>query len=152
MGAILTTTPGINLFMSLYGLTVFLETPEPQRKGRKRYIAASFMITVLFSFGASLEMANYFQTLFKSTSPSHWRNILVLNRHDWKFIVGYTALGLFIAVGDALLVGALPNLCLSDNAYRSFVVGVSMLYHLRGISVGDNPASDDDPVCTRFVS
>jgi hypothetical protein len=48
MGTILTMTPGINLFMSLYSLTVFLETPEPQRKGRKRYIVASFMITVLF--------------------------------------------------------------------------------------------------------
>jgi hypothetical protein len=53
--------------MSLYGLSVFLEIPEPQRKGRKRYIVvASFMITVLFSFGASLEMANHFQSLFES--------------------------------------------------------------------------------------
>jgi hypothetical protein len=133
MGTILTTTPGINLFMSLYGLTVFLETPEPQRKGRKRYIVTSFVITVLFSFGASLDMANYFQTLFKSTSPSHWLELVLLGSQDWKFLVGYIVAGLFIAVGDALLVGAVPYLHLSGNAHERFVAGVSLLYHLRGI-------------------
>jgi hypothetical protein len=133
MGTILTTTPGINLFMSLYGLTVFLETPEPQRKGRKRYIVASFVITVLFSLMASLDMANYFQPLFKSTSPSHWRELFRLYSLDWKYFVGYTAAGLFIAIGDALLVGAVPDLGLSGNAHNIFVAGVSLLYHLRGI-------------------
>jgi hypothetical protein len=118
--------------MSLYGLSVFLETPEHQRKGRKRYIAASFLITVLFSF-ASLDMANYFQTLFKSTSPSHWYELLVLNTQNWKYRVGHTAAGLFIAVGDALLVGAVPDLRLSGNAHGTFVVGVSLLYHLHRI-------------------
>jgi hypothetical protein len=133
MGTILATTPGINLFMSLYGLTVFLETPKPQRKGRKRYIAASFAITVLFSLMASLDIANYFQTLFKSTSPSHWHEILLLHRLDWKFCVGYNAAGLFIAVGDALLVGAVPDSHLSDSAHGTFVAGVSLLYHLRRV-------------------
>jgi hypothetical protein len=132
MGTTLTTTPGINLFMSLYGLTVFLETPKPQRKGRKRYIVASFVITTLFSF-ASLDMANYFQTLFKSTSPSHWRELLRVSYQDWKYFVGYIAAGLFIAIGDALLVGALPDLRLSGNAHVIFVAGISLLYHLRGI-------------------
>lgn len=111
MGTILTRTPGINLFMSLYGLTVFLETPDPQRKGRRRYIAASFLITVLFSLAASLDMANYFQTLFNSTTPSHWIELFQLNYYvGWKYRVGYTAAGLFTAVGDALLVGAVPDL------------------------------------------
>jgi hypothetical protein len=133
MGTILTMTPGINLFMSLYGLTVFLETPEPQRKGRKRYIVASFVITVLFSLVASLDMANEFQILFKSTSPSHWTELLLLNRLDWKFRVGYVAAGLCIAIGDALLVGAVPDFRPSGNAHNIFVAGVSLLYHLRGI-------------------
>jgi hypothetical protein len=133
MGTILTTTPGINLFMSLYALTVFLETPEPQRKGRKRYIVASFAITTLFSLCASLDMAGHFQILFKSTCPSHWRKLLRFNYQDWKFIVGYTAAGLFIAIGDALLVGALPDLHLSGNTHGIFVAGISLLYHLRGI-------------------
>jgi hypothetical protein len=133
MGTILTTTPGINLFMSLYALTVFLETPELQRKGRKRYIVASFAITILFSFSASLDMADYFQLLFKSTSPSHWRELQQQRLRDWKYFAGYTAAGLFIAIGDALLVGALPDLRLSGNAHGIFVAGISLLYHLRGI-------------------
>ena len=133
MGAMLTTTPGINLFMSLYGLTVFLETPEPQRKGRKRYIVGSFMITVLFSFSASLDMANYFQKLFKSTSLSHWYELVGVSDLDWMYRVGYTAAGLFIAIGDALLVGAVPDLRLSGNAHGNFVAGVSLLYHLHRI-------------------
>jgi hypothetical protein len=78
-------------------------------------------------------MANYFQTLFKSTSPSHWRELTQLSYLGWKYRVGYTAVGLFIAIGDALLVGAVPDLRLYDNAHGSFVAGVSLLYHLRGI-------------------
>jgi hypothetical protein len=117
--------------MSLYGLTVFLETPKPQRKGRKRYIVASFAITTLFSFCASLDMADYFQILFKSTSPSHWRELVGVK--EWMHFAGYTAAGLFIAIGDALLVGALPDLRLSGNIDGVFVAGISLLYHLRGI-------------------
>ena len=133
IGTILTTTPGINLFMSLYGLTVFLETPKPQRKGRKTYIMASFVITVLFSLMASLDMANYFQSLFKSTSSSHWYELFLLNFLDWKYVVGSTAAGLFVAVGDALLVGAVPDLYVSHSTHGTFVAGVSLLYHLHRI-------------------
>jgi hypothetical protein len=117
--------------MSLYVLTVFLETPEPQRKGRKRYIVASFMITVLFSFTASLDMANYFQSLFQSTSPSHWLELSRLKIQNWKYGVGYTAAGLYIAVGDALLVGeCLICVCLAvlteplSQVYRCYIICV----------------------------
>jgi hypothetical protein len=41
--------------------------------------------------------------------------------------------GLFIAVGDALLVGDMPDLRLAGNAHGIFVAGVSLLYHLHGI-------------------
>ena len=126
-------TPGIDLFMSLYGLTVFLETPESQRKGRKRYVVASFMITVLFFFGASFDMAYYFQALFKSTSPSHWYELFQLGGESWNYIVGYTVSRLYITIGDALLVGAMPDLRLSGNAHGNFVAGVSLLYHLHRI-------------------
>jgi hypothetical protein len=76
-------------------------------------------------------MANSFQTLFKSTSPSHWRELLRVGYQDWKYFMGYTAAGLFIAIGDALLVGALPDLRLSGNTHGIFVAGISLLYHLR---------------------
>ena len=95
--------------MALYGLSVFWETPESQRKGRKRYIATSFVITVLSALTGSLDMANYFQVLFKSTSPSHWQELLIVSYiEDWKSRLSTTGFGLVIMIGDALLVRVVP--------------------------------------------
>lgn len=107
----------------------------PLRRGRKRYIVASFVITVLSSFNASFDMAIYFQTLFKSTSPSHWYRLWQLSFLDWKFFVSNIAVGLFIGFGDALLVGcaSVLNFCLSGNTNNMFVAGLSLLYHVRGL-------------------
>ena len=98
--------PGIHLFMALYGLSVFLETPEPLRKGRKRYIAVSFGITTISAFTASLDMADYFQTLFKSTSPSHWQELFSAFSKEWGYFASSAGLALIIMIGDALLVSA----------------------------------------------
>ncbi|KAJ2915197.1 hypothetical protein MD484_g5205, partial [Candolleomyces efflorescens] len=103
---------GIHLFMALYGLSVFLETPTAMRKGRKRYIAASFAITALAALSASLEMARYFQIIFNSTSPSHWRQLVQPDGDNWKYVVVNTDVALIIMLGDALLV------------YRCYVVCV----------------------------
>ncbi|KAJ2923594.1 hypothetical protein H1R20_g13500, partial [Candolleomyces eurysporus] len=104
---------GIHLFMALYGLSVYLETPEPQRKGRKRYIVVSFVITALSALPASLDMAHYFQLLFKSTSPGHWLELMKANfNDDWKYLLGDAGGGLLILIGDALLVYRCYIVCL----------------------------------------
>ncbi|RXW18592.1 hypothetical protein EST38_g7264 [Candolleomyces aberdarensis] len=95
---------GIHLFMALYGLSVFLETPESLRKGRKRYIAASFVITILSAFTTSLDIAGYFQVLFQSTSPGHWGELIVGYSQDWEHLVSTAGNGVIILLGDALLV------------------------------------------------
>jgi hypothetical protein len=89
--------------MALYGLSAFLETPKPLRKGRKRYIAASFAITALVTLSASLEMARYFQVLFNSTMPSHWRE-LIGPQADGDNLVGDTGIALIILLGDVTLL------------------------------------------------
>ena len=95
--------------MALYSLSVFLETPESQRKGRKRYIAASFVITVLFALSGSLDMANDFHVLFKSTSPGHWAELMSTDfQEDWKYLLSLTGTALVIMMGDALLVRVVP--------------------------------------------
>ena len=105
----LPTTPGIHIFMALYALSVFLEIPESQRKGRKRYIAASFVITVLSALTVCLDTANYFQVLFKSTSPGHWLELMAVNYlEDRKSFVSNTGAGVVIMIGDALLVRVVP--------------------------------------------
>jgi hypothetical protein len=91
--------------MALYGLSVFLETSIVQRKGRKRYIVASFVITALSALTASLDMAHYFQIIFKSTSPGHWIELMAENfNEDLKRLLSDAGIGLAIMIGDALLV------------------------------------------------
>ena len=92
--------------MAFYGLSVFLEASERLRKGRRRYIATSFVITGLTTFIASLDMAGYFQVLFKSTSPSHWRELMAIHSSDWKSLLSRIGLGILVWIGDALLVSA----------------------------------------------
>jgi hypothetical protein len=101
---------GIHLFMALYGLSVFLETPESQRKGRKRYIAVSFVITALRALTGSIDMANYFQALFNATSPGHWRDLMIVDFYEgWKHFLSNTGVGLIPMIGDALLVRVAPS-------------------------------------------
>ena len=83
---------------------MFLETPEHLRRGRKRYIVASFAITCLSTLIASLDIADYFQLLFQSTSPSHWRELRIENSQNWKRLLSDTLLGILVRIGDTLLV------------------------------------------------
>jgi hypothetical protein len=103
--------PGIHIFMTVYGLSVFLETPVSQRKGRKGYMAASIGITALQTCSASLDMAHYFQMLFQSTSPRDWGRLMNTTFFkDWKYLVSSTlGFGLVTMIGDALLVRRLPR-------------------------------------------
>jgi hypothetical protein len=115
----LPTNPGIHLFMTVYGLSVFLETPESQRKGRKGYIAASIVITALQACSACLDMAHYFQMLFQSTSPRHWGSLMNATFFkDWKYLVSSTlGFGLVTMIGDVLLVRKFPRCPSASSQY-----------------------------------
>jgi hypothetical protein len=95
---------GIHIFMAFYGLSVFLETLKHMRKGRKRYIATSFVITCFVTFAASLDMARYFQVLFQSTSPSHWQGLARLSDSGWQAMLSHTGGWILVWIGDILLV------------------------------------------------
>jgi hypothetical protein len=105
--------------MAFYGLCVFLEAPQHLRKGRKRYIATSFVITCIVTFTASLDMAAYFQILFQSTSPSHWRDLMQLDFLDWMKRLSYTSMWVLVWIGDVLLVSGYHH---NPYAYRSLNV------------------------------
>jgi hypothetical protein len=92
--------------MALYGLSVFLETSEPLRRGRKRYIATSFVITALSALSASIDTANYFQVIFKIASLDQWSELLHVSFSEWKYWVSAAAVGLGTMIGEALLVRA----------------------------------------------
>jgi hypothetical protein len=120
---------GIHLFMALYGLSVFLETPEPLRRGRKRYIATSIVITASSALTASLDTANYSQVIFKIASVDQWSEALYVSFSGWKFWLSAAAVGLTTIIGEALLVRAL----LHSPQQGSWIIltGVSLLHNLR---------------------
>jgi hypothetical protein len=97
-------------------------------------------------------MANYFQALFKSTSPRHWRQLIEVSFGDWKWFSSFTAMALLIAIGDALLVSAVIGLP-PATLHRSWIVltGVSLIHNLRGILVGDDPTNNYDPDFAGYV-
>jgi hypothetical protein len=89
--------------MAAHGL---LEAPQHLRKGKKRYIATSVVIACLVAFIASLDMASYFQSLFLSTSPSHWLELMQFELSNWKTILSGTSMFILVWIGDFLLVTA----------------------------------------------
>ncbi|KAJ2917986.1 hypothetical protein MD484_g2439, partial [Candolleomyces efflorescens] len=103
---------GIHVFMAIYGLSVFLETPEHLRKGRKRYIATSFLITMLAAFTASLDMSAMFHLLLDATSPLDHMKLISIYASSWKAYTSNTGLAILVLVGDALLVYRCYIICI----------------------------------------
>ena len=74
------------------------------RRGRGRYIVASFVITALSTLITSLNAADSFQWLFESTSGRHLEELGAANVYAWNALLSSTAVAVFIWIGDALLV------------------------------------------------
>ncbi|RXW23251.1 hypothetical protein EST38_g2605 [Candolleomyces aberdarensis] len=97
-------TPGVIFFISIYGLSVYLETPKNHRKGRTRYIALSLIITALTVLSTLLESAWLFGVLFTDNSGNGFSESMKRNGRSWE---RFTSPGLSMAtvvLGDALLV------------------------------------------------
>jgi hypothetical protein len=97
--------------MALYGLSVFLETAQHLRKGRRRYIATSFTITMLAALSASIDVALYFQVLLQSSSGRRLIQIMQSSEGEWERTLSIAAMGCILLVADTLLV-------------RSFIIAV----------------------------
>jgi hypothetical protein len=90
--------------MALYGLSVFLETPKELREGRRRYIALSFVFTLLASISASSDMASAFQILFRANSAVDFYKLVAEMNSFWLRYFTSVTIHVAIFVGDALLV------------------------------------------------
>lgn len=94
---------GIQLFMCIYGLTVFLETPSSLRKGRLPYILLSFLLFVLLSISSTLNVNFLFRILFNATSPENF--IFLRERTSDSLTFTSETLNLVVIfLGDGLLV------------------------------------------------
>ena len=123
--------------MAVYGLSVFIETPPHLRKGRKRYIVISFLITTLRALTGSLDMAWHFQQLFPATSAIDYYQLMMRNWRVWYRILSDVSMNLVVLLGEALLVSHWPafpvHLLISRN-----IIGLSLLDHLCWVSLGGN--------------
>jgi hypothetical protein len=93
--------------MCLYGLSVFLETPKPLRKGRARFIILSFAIWILSAIPASIDSWVNFEDLF-AAGPSGIDFQRQLSRppagHRWIPPLNQILLLLYITLGEILMV------------------------------------------------
>ena len=92
--------------MALYGLSVFLETTKPERKGRIFYIVVSFAITALSAVCAALDAARIFCDLLEAQSGMGYFLIRLRGleaRHALVFLSN-CSLRFLILIGDALMV------------------------------------------------
>ncbi|KAJ2912928.1 hypothetical protein MD484_g7480, partial [Candolleomyces efflorescens] len=94
---------GIHLFMSLYGLSLFLEMRDDSKKEIRLYIVIGFMITIVTGLNASLEAAWAFKSIFAATSGVDY---IVLTSRDfgWERRVTTACTTAMTLIGDSMLV------------------------------------------------
>ncbi|EAU87894.2 hypothetical protein CC1G_01541 [Coprinopsis cinerea okayama7 len=95
---------GIQLFMCLYGLSVFLETPKDLRSGRIPYIVVSFVIFALSALTAVVDMYDIFRCLFEATSPRDFYLVWDKYADSYLRVLSLASLSVFIWVADGLML------------------------------------------------
>ncbi|KAH6873496.1 hypothetical protein BKA70DRAFT_1450239 [Coprinopsis sp. MPI-PUGE-AT-0042] len=95
---------GIQIFMCLYGLWVFYETPKSLRKGRGRFIVISFAILFTYSSMAIMDGVTLFTTLLGS-GANGFDIILSFLDVDISWGAASTVmLTLCMAIGDSVMI------------------------------------------------
>ncbi|KAJ2923937.1 hypothetical protein H1R20_g13146, partial [Candolleomyces eurysporus] len=95
---------GIHLFMAIYGLSVFLETRDDLKKGRRLYIVISFIITGLAVLNASLGAAWLFKSLFEATSPLDYLDRSVNALNSWEQYASSASIAAMVFIADSMMV------------------------------------------------
>lgn len=90
--------------MAVYGLSVFMETPKPLRKGRTRYIVISFTLLGLVALSTILDAFEIFEWTFEATSPIGYLRIVQTNMRSWQRYLSLVCIIIQVTIGDLLLV------------------------------------------------
>lgn len=102
--ASLRSSPGVHVFMAVYGLFVFRETVKERREGRAIYILASFLITAFSMFSCALDTYCLFVCLFEAPSPMGFRATSTKYAGVWQRILSACCAEVVTMIGDGLLV------------------------------------------------
>jgi hypothetical protein len=96
---------GVHLFMALYGLSVFLETPRnPKDPGRKTFLVISFVITGLAILTGALEASWSFRMIFEAAVPKDFYGLREKYDREWDRFLSMSSMTLSMVIGDGLLV------------------------------------------------
>ncbi|EAU87090.2 hypothetical protein CC1G_05779 [Coprinopsis cinerea okayama7 len=95
---------GLQLFMCLYGLSVFLETPHELRKGRIPYVVVSFAILTLSGLAAVRSGFMTFKFLYDSAGPGDIFRLINELESAWHRIAAVVLIDAYIWLGDGLLL------------------------------------------------
>ncbi|TFK18471.1 hypothetical protein FA15DRAFT_627866 [Coprinopsis marcescibilis] len=136
---------GIQLFMCLYGLSVYLETPPSLRKGRMPYIIISFLILILSGVPAALDCAWVFRVMFEASSPTEYLRLFSFYGDLPLRFTSEVMFTVVVFVGDALLLYR----CYVIWSDRKLVLILPTLAYLGGLGMGIRSLMPHDPLPTR---
>ncbi|KAH6873494.1 hypothetical protein BKA70DRAFT_1450237 [Coprinopsis sp. MPI-PUGE-AT-0042] len=95
---------GIQIFMCLYGLWIFYDTPKSSRKGRGRFIVISFAILFTFSSMVVMDAVTLFTALLES-GANGYDILLAFKAVDIAWGAAATVmLTLCTAIGDGVMI------------------------------------------------
>ncbi|KAF9524522.1 hypothetical protein CPB83DRAFT_773622, partial [Crepidotus variabilis] len=122
---------GIQLFMCIYGFTVFLESTPTIRKGLRSYMIVSFLILSLFIVSQIPDGYEIFTLLSKSTNAVKAVRLRKKEDHTWWKITSTCTLTFVNWIGDGLLLYRLWILWVG----RRWVLALVMTVYLASVGV-----------------
>lgn len=90
--------------MALSGLSAFLEMPRSRREGRTVYIALGFLLTIMSTLSASLDMYRMFKCLLEAEGPFGYMETALKYALTWERNLSGVCLLTMVLIGDGLLV------------------------------------------------
>ncbi|EAU90020.2 hypothetical protein CC1G_05936 [Coprinopsis cinerea okayama7 len=96
---------GLQIFMAIYGLSVWLDTSEEQRKRRLPYILLSFSILFLSVIPTYLGVADEFKVLYNSGPGIEYLDMKDAARSKWNQMLSYALI--FAGNSGVLVSGSL---------------------------------------------
>ncbi|TFK23535.1 hypothetical protein FA15DRAFT_705328 [Coprinopsis marcescibilis] len=120
-----TAFAGIHIFIAVYGLFLFLQTPAEKRKGRATYIVLSFVILAVFCTASAVSMASVLKFLMHDEAAGEDdKSILLLS----GFVITKARPGFWERNIAGYLISACVWICDASLLYRCFVLWRDKVY------------------------
>ncbi|KAG2005012.1 hypothetical protein CC2G_003512 [Coprinopsis cinerea AmutBmut pab1-1] len=109
---------GVQLFMTIYGISIFLDAPKSIRKGRLPYIILNLIILFLSTLATVLDAYTDFTAMFFAFGPREYYAAAFELEGQWPRLLSVTCLEVYILLGDGLLL------------YRCYIIWKDFIWSL----------------------